>query len=172
MTSKPVSHFAAGAVLAIIGIILFFTYYYLGLSYASNFLSYVPAITTFLLVAFFVIAYGKALNHHVTFGNLFGYGFRITSIYVLIMVAFMVAINYLLPAYKENFLVHFSQQMDKAGDLTDEQKEMAISKTSEYFIVLMAGGALFIDLISGTLGSLVGAAFARKEPASPFDSNQ
>lgn len=170
MKNKPLSHLVAGAVIAGAGIVLFLTYFYTGLSFETNFLSYVPALITIILLIFFVIQYGSARNNDVTFGNLFGYGFKTTIIYALIMIAFLLLVNYLLPSYKEKFMEQMASQMDKDGKLSDDQRELAVNTTKRFFLIGMIGGGLFINMIIGTIGSLIGAALARKNPRTPFEN--
>ena len=48
----------------------------------------------------FVNMYGNAMNNHVTFGNLFSYGFKTTAIMALIVIFCTVVFSVLLPGSK------------------------------------------------------------------------
>ncbi len=170
MKSKPISHFVAGAVLAGAAILLFLTYYYMGLSFVSNFLTYIPPLVTISLMVFFVIQYANALDNDVTFGTLFGYAFKTTTIFALIMVAFLFAVNSLLPAYREAFMENMSRQMVSDDKLTDEQRELAINTTRKFFTIGMIGGGLVMNIIIGCIGGLIGATLATKNPRTPFEN--
>src|SRR5436190_14880612 len=126
MEKKPISHFVAGLIVGSVAIILFLIYYFTGLSFRSNAWSYIPALMTIGLIIYFVLQYGKANFNNLTFGNLFGYGFKTTAIFAIIMTAFMILVLYIFPDYKEKFMEAMSNQLNKQNNLQEEQKEMAL----------------------------------------------
>ena len=168
MDKKPISHFTAGIITAAVAIALFFVYYYTGMSFVSNFISIIPYIVTVALVALFVVLYGKAYNYKVIYGNLFGYGFKTTMIFSLLMVAFIFVVFYALPGYKEKYLDVMKQHMAIEKNMTPEQEELTYNTTSNNFRIIQVGFNLFMNLIAGTLGAVVGAAVTKKnvKPAS------
>ncbi len=170
MEPKPISHITAGIILSVISIVLFFVYYYTGLTFEKSFWSWLPIIITVGLIIFFVLQFGKSRHDHVTFGNLFSYGFKTTAIFAIIMTIFMIVMVYLFPEYKEKMIEQITAQMEKQNNLPEEQKETAIKIMSKFFNVSVIGGALFMNLFFGAGASLLGAAFAKKRPVSPFEN--
>ena len=86
---KPISHFVAGLIIAAILIIYSTLLNYMGLfqNQSLGWVSYFIFIGGLIL---FINLYGKAKNNQVTFGNLFSYGFKATSIITLIMILYIV----------------------------------------------------------------------------------
>jgi len=168
MEKKAISHFTAGIITAAVAIALFFIYYYTGMSFVSNFISIVPYIVTVVLLILFVVLYGRAYHYKVLYGNLFGYGFKATMIFSLLMVAFIYVIFYTLPEYKDKYLDVMKQHMAIDKNMTPEQKELTYNTTSNNFRIIQVGFNLFMNLIAGTLGAVLGATFTRKDvkPAS------
>ena len=169
MEKKPVSYFVVGAILGMISVILFLVYYFTGLAFQQNALSWLPTLISIALLSYFVVQYSNALNHNVTFGSLFGYGFRSTIIWTLIVVVFTFVILYIFPDYKEKFMEQVSLRMDKQSNLTEEQRDAGLKMTEKFFTVSVIGGSLFLNIIIGIVSSLIGAAIAKKNPVSPFN---
>ena len=63
----------------------------------------------------------------------------------------------------------YRKAMEDQGKLSDEQIDKAVEMVDKNFILFTAGGALFMYLILGLIGSLIGAAVTKKNPQTPFD---
>ena len=169
MEKKPVSHITAGLLIAGIGILLFIVYYFMGLSYKKGFISWLPAILTIALYIIFVVNKSKATGGNETFGSLFGYGFKTAAIATLITVAFVAVFLYIFPDYKQGLLDNMSAEFDKNPSINEEQRDMIMGNVDKYFMISAIGGGIFSNLIIGVIGSLLGAAFAKKNPKpTPF----
>lgn len=59
--------------------------------------------------------------------------------------------------------------MEKNPQLNSEQIDTGINITRKFFIPFAIAGALFGTAFVGLIGSLIGAAIARKNPVTPFD---
>lgn len=165
---KPISHFVAGLIIAAILVIYSIILNFLDLSQNKGlgWLSYIILVGG---LAFFVNLYGKAKDHQVTFGNLFSYGFKATAITTLIMVVFIVIFFMVFPEFKEKIMDAAREGMEKNGKMTDDQIDQGMQMFERNFILFSAGGVLFMYLILGAIGSLIGAAITKKQPHSPFD---
>lgn len=88
--NKPVSYFAAGTIVGSADIILFFIYHSFGLSFETNFWSWIPYLLTIGLIIFIILRYSNVNrnNYNLTFGSLFKYGFKTTVIFTLLMTVF------------------------------------------------------------------------------------
>jgi hypothetical protein len=62
------------------------------------------------------------------------------------------------------------EKMAEDPRVTDEQIEMALSFMNKFYMVVLIGGTIFSTLISGAIGSLIGAAVTKKNPTSPFQN--
>jgi hypothetical protein len=165
---KPVSHIVAGLTIAAILVVYSILLNYMDLSQnqSMGWLSYIILVGGLIL---FINLYGKAKNHQVTFGNLFSYGFKATAIITLIMIAFIIIFFLAFPEFKDKIVDAAREGMEKQGKMTDDQIDQGIEMFERNFILFSAGGALFMYLILGAIGSLIGAAITKKQPRNPFD---
>src|SRR5690349_12151829 len=104
MEKKPVSHIMAGLIIGIVSIVLFLTYYITGISFEKNYLSWIPPMIVIVMVALYVMQHARDNNNQLPFGSLFNFGFKITTIFVLVMTLFYILMLYLYPEYKEKFM--------------------------------------------------------------------
>ena len=63
-------------------------------------------------------------------------------------------------------------EMAKNPKMTDEMIEQGINLTKKLFLPLALAGAIFGTGILGAIGSLIGAAVAKKKPVDPFSDIQ
>ena len=166
--NKPISHLVAGLILALILIIFTTAIQFMGLGQnkAMGWLSYLLLIVGLII---FINAYAKANDNQVTFGGLFTYGFKTTAITTLIVIICMVIFFLALPEFKEKILDAMRKGMEENGKLSDDQIDQFVAGFSKNFLLFTAGGALFFYLIFGAIGSLIGAAIAKKEPVNPLN---
>ena|SRR5688500_16623975 len=164
---KPISHLVAGLLIAAIMVVYSLFLYFLDLwqNQAMGWLAYLIFIIALIV---FINQHGKANDYRLSFGSLFGYGFKITAIVTLIVILFTVIIFMAFPEYKEKMIEVSRQTMEDQGT-NDEQVDQAMSMMSRNFVLFAVMGALFGYLIIGCIGSLIGAAVTKKKPQSPFE---
>lgn len=165
---KPVSHIAAGLIIAAVLVVYSILLNFLSLSQnqALGWLAYVILIGG---LAFFITQYGKSRDYTASFGQLFSYGFKATSIITLVMILFIVLFFVAFPEFKDKILEASREGMEQQGKMTDEQIDEAMGMVNRNFIIFTGGGVLFMYLILGAIGSLIGAAITKKRPQTPFD---
>ena len=170
MEKKPVSYFVVGTILGMASIVLFLAYYFSGLAFQKGALSWLPSVIAIGILIFFIIQYSNANRNNVTFGGLFGYGFKSTIIWTLIVFVFMLLALYVIfPDYKQKALEMATAEMEKQSNLSEDQRNAGISFMEKSFNILALGGTVFANIIVGLIGSLIGAAVAKKNPVSPFN---
>jgi hypothetical protein len=165
---KPISHIVAGLTIAAVLVVYSILLNYMDLSQnqSMGWLSYIILIGGLIV---FINLYGKAKDHQVTFGNLFSYGFKATAIITLIMIVFIIIFFMAFPEFKDKIVDAAREGMEKQGKMTDDQIDQGLEMFERNFILFSAGGALFMYLILGAIGSLIGAAITKKQPRNPFD---
>lgn len=129
-------------------------------------------ISYLIIIVGLVIAinrYGKANNNQVTFGELFQYGFKATTMIVLIFVAFLFILSFITPELKQKVLEATQLELEKQKNVTDEQVKTVTDGVNKYFWVILIGTTMFFFVLIGCIGSLIGAALAKKEPKNPFE---
>jgi hypothetical protein len=110
------------------------------------------------------------MNGNVTFGNVFGHGFKTTAIVAVFMIIYTVlAIKVLFPDMADQAMVIAKQKMQESpSHLSDEQIEQSLSMVKKFFLPIAIGGIILGFAIVGAIASLIGAAVAKKNPQSPF----
>ncbi|MDB5205635.1 MAG: hypothetical protein JWR72_710 [Flavisolibacter sp.] len=120
-------------------------------------------------LVFFIKRYGDAKNNKVTFGELFSYGFKATTMIVLLFVAFLFVLSFVTPELKQKVLEATQLEMEKQKNVTDEQIRTITDGINKYFWVFLIGSTMFVFVLIGCIGSLLGAAITRKQPKNPFE---
>ena len=114
------------------------------------------------------LTYGTQMDGNVTFGNIFSHGFK-TSALVAAMISLWVALSLglLFPDLMERTLEVQRLEMIKKG-MSDSDIDNAISIARKIGVPMGAIVTVIIYLIIGAIGSLVGAALAKKNPNPVF----
>jgi hypothetical protein len=128
--------------------------------------------STLILVAGLIIAciqYGKQKTDGLTFGNVFGYGFKIALIISVFMVVYtLISINVIFPEYLGQLLEKSRSDMEAKGGLSEAQIDQGIAITKKFMQPVPLSIFTFVVLLFiGTIGSLLGAAFTKKSEPVP-----
>lgn len=166
---KPISHIAAGLILAGILVVISTILNFMNLSESPGASLLQPVII--LVGLFFVIrAYGKANNYNQTFGNLFAYGFKTTAVFTIVSIVFTVLFLLLFPDLKEKSFEIARQRLEDNPSVSEEQIDQSIEIARKFFWVGVVGGSMIFMIILGAIGSLIGAAATKKTAAgNPFE---
>jgi len=155
--------FITGIAMVIVGLIV----YLAGAAFkpGMQYIAYIPFLIGILLNA---VAYSKANDGYVTFGNVFGSCFKATMIVTIVMLTWSVVSMMIFPEMKDKALAMVQDQMAKNGKTTDEQIDMAMNITKKYWNAFLIAGAIFGTLFYGAIFSLIGGAIAKKNGEKPF----
>jgi hypothetical protein len=171
--TKTETHIKYGFISGIGIVALMFIFYITGWVYKPNmqyiqYLSYVPFLVGIVMNA---IAFSKANDGYVTFGNVFGSCFKATLIIALVVIAWTILSVFAFPDMKEKALTLARDQMINGSQkMTDDQMDMALNVSRKYYTTIMVASAIFGTLISGALFSLIGAAVAKKKGERPVSA--
>ena len=167
MDKQITSHILKGAILGGISILFSVIIYVFNL-YTTQWLS-------FLSYAIFIggIIYGNILfanqnENNVTFGNIFAHGFKTTAVVIVITVLYTVLSLFIFPDMVDKIIEISRTAMAKNPQMTDEMIEQGIAMTKKLFLPFAIAGAIFFTGFFGAIGSLMGAAVAKKNPVDPF----
>jgi hypothetical protein len=117
------------------------------------------------------ILYANQNNNNVTFGNVFAHGFKTTSIVIVLFSAYtFLSIKYIFPDFKDIVLRIVRKKMMENPKLNEDFIEQNIKFYSKHFMDFTIGGNLIFLGILGAIGSVIGAAVAKKNP-NPFEDN-
>lgn len=165
---KPTSHIAAGLIIAGILVVNSAVINFMGLAMQPG-VGFLQPVVIVLGLIFFVRAWGKANDYRLSFGNLFAYGFKSTAVFTIITIIFTILFILIFPDLKEKSLDMARQQLEENPKISEEQIEQALEISRKFFWVAVVGGSMLSMIITGAIGSLIGAALTKKQPNSPFD---
>lgn len=166
---RPMSHVKAGLGIAGLVILISIITMLIGGNTArpgSGFVTYLAIIAGLII---FINLHAKAHDNKLSFGELFSYGFKSTAVYTIIFIGFLVFFSLLFPDFKTNAIEATRQQMEAQKGVTETQGAQSMAVLEKYFWVFAIGGTTLFFVIVGALGSLAGAALAKKNPQTPFD---
>ena len=169
-TRKPLSHITAGLIIA--GIVIAISMVVMMISQdaagkpGSSWMTYLVIISGLI---FFINQYGKYHEYHMSFGDLFSYGFKTTTVYTVVFVGFLILFSLLFPDFKTNAMEAARTQMENQKGITEDQIEKSLQMVNKYFWVFAIGGTMLGFVIIGAIGSLLGAAITKKRPHNPFE---
>jgi len=118
---------------------------------------------------YFINLYSKSNDYQVSFGDLFSYGFKATAVYTVLFIGFLVLFAALFPDFKANAIETARTQMEAQKGVTEDQMEKGLEVMEKYFWPIAIGGTTVMFVIIGAIGSLIGAAVAKKRPQNPFE---
>lgn len=167
-SKKPISHLIAGLIIGAIIIIFSMTIRFLGLEEVRG-IQWINILIIIAGLILFINLYGKAMNNQVTFGNLFGYGFKSTAVFILVIILFTVIFLLMFPDIKEKGFETARNRMSEKGDLTGDEIDRRMELVRRMFWVFTIGGLLLVNAVVGAIGSLIGAAITKKKPVNPVD---
>ena len=170
MEKKPTSSSVIGIILCAILIVISLVVYFLEL-FTEQWIQYVGLAVLFGGVIWAVINNGKERNNNVTFGNLFGFGFKVIAVVIVVMVLYTLLSGYLFPDMKTKII-----EVARTRALANPNADPAQVKTGmdifeRNYTLFLVIGVVFWYLILGIIASLIGAAAAKKNPGSPFQNS-
>lgn len=168
MEKKKSSHIAKGLVIALLLIVLDVVASFAGIKLEPWF-RWIPTIIMAIAFIIACIAYSNEMDNRVTFGNVFGHGFKTSLVVASIFVIYTILSIYVIfPEQKDQIMQAQIAEMEKSN-MTDEQKDQAVTMFNKMFVPIAFLAAVIGTLIVGAIASLLGAAFAKKKPITPFD---
>ncbi|MEP6846239.1 MAG: DUF4199 domain-containing protein [Panacibacter sp.] len=155
-------------ILIVFGLVLYFTNQYMNKS-----LSYIQYAILLGGIIWSCNSYAKQMNSNVTFGNVFSHGFKTTAFIAALMAVYTVlSVKFIFPEMTDKIMDSARQEMQKNDQLSDEQINQAVEMTKKFFIPFAVGAIIIMFAIVGAIGSLIGAATAKKNPQDPFAQPQ
>ena len=159
---KNKNHIAFGLTGALLTVVLFFGQYFMNISSQNQVLRWVPILLLIGVVIAGCINYSKINEGDVTFGEVFGNGFKITAIITLICIVVYAAFAALVPEFKER-IIEEGVTNAPPGQATEEQMQQGVEWMRKNFMLMLVAGTLFMNLLAGVVAALIGAAVAKKK---------
>lgn len=169
MEKKVTSHFVKALIISLGLFILGLIANFGGFEYETWY-RWLPTLLLIAAIIWACINYANQMNNAVTFGNVFGHGFKVTAVVaILTMVLALISVFVIFPDTKEKALELTRQEMEKTSR-SDSEIDTAMEMGKKFFLIGMVGTIVIGTLIIGCIASLLGAAFAKKNPPSPFNN--
>lgn len=109
-------------------------------------------------------SFAKEMDGDVTFGKVFGHGFRTAAIVTLIAIAAFALTYLIMPEMKDKAMEKAREEMAKNPQMSEETIEKALEWTGQNFVLFGIIGSLFSYAFFGVIASLLGGAVAKKNP--------
>jgi NADH:ubiquinone oxidoreductase subunit 6 (subunit J) len=167
-SKKSITHLTAGLILGGFMIIYGLGLHFTGMSQRRS-LQWISFAIMIGGLIFFINRHGAVNNNTVSFGGLFGYGFKATSIVILLVVIYTVLFFTIFPEVRDEMFDVARRQMEEQNKLSDDEIDKAIVMVKKFFWVFTIGGILLSYAIIGAIGSLIGAAVTKRKPYNPLD---
>ena len=167
MEKKPLSFFTAGLIITIVMILLGLVFYLTEIYKTQQWLSYISYVLLLVMIIVAVMNYAKSKDGLVTFGECFGWGFKMSMIITVLYLVYLAAFILIFPDFKEQMLQITREGMEKKNRPEDEI-DAGMSMMNKSFYIFMFIGTIFFFLVIGVIGSLLGGAFAKKKPVTRF----
>ena len=167
MDKQITSHILKGAILGGISILFSIIIYVFNL-YTTQWLSWLSYAILIGGIIYGNILFANQNENNVTFGNIFAHGFKTTAVVIVITVLYTVLSLFIFPDMVDKIIEISRTAMAKNPQMTDEMIEQGIAMTKKLFLPFAIAGAIFFTGFFGAIGSLIGAAVAKKNPVDPF----
>lgn len=163
MEKKITSPVNAGLIISLILIVFTLILYFTGL-YLQQWTQYFAFAIFVGGIIWCVRNHGKETDYTATFGNLFGYGFKMVAVITCVMILYTVISGYIFPEIKEKMLENATEQALKNPKADEEQVRKGMEMFANNYNLFIIMGLLFWYLAMGAIASLIGAAVTRKSP--------
>ena len=137
--------------------------------YLESWFGWIGAVILLVGIIWSTNVYGTQMNHNVTFGNLFGHGFKVTAVVICITFVFtLLSVYVLFPDTIDQIVQYQSEKAIESGKMTSEQLQQALPMMKKFTPIGLFAGSVIFDAIIGAIGALIGAAVTKKKPQDPF----
>ncbi|MFY7879347.1 MAG: DUF4199 domain-containing protein [Lacibacter sp.] len=164
MEQKITSHFAKGLIIGLVMVAIGMTFQIMGIY--DRWIQWLVLSIYLVAIVWSCVSYSKDLDGNITFGGVFGHGFKTASIVALISIAAFVLTTWILPELKDKALEMARIEMEKNPQMNSEMIDKALQWTDQYYFLFGVIGSLFSYALVGAIGSLIGAGLAKKNPQS------
>jgi hypothetical protein len=170
MEKKVTSVLTKGLIIALALFILDLVAGFANFKFATWF-RWIPTVILFVAVLWACFSFASQNNNNVTFGNIFGHGFKTSAIIACLSIIFtMLSAFVIFPETKDIALEQARKSMEEKGNLTEDQISAGLEMTKRLFLPFLMLGVIFGTLIVGLVASLVGAAIAKKNPQTGLEN--
>ncbi len=168
MKKKSTDFMVKGILLSLVLMVISLIGGFAHLQFESWF-KWVPTIIQVTIIIIFCVQYGKHQSDGVTFGKVFGYGFKISLVVSILMILYgLLSFFVIFPEFNDLALQQARAGMEAKGNLTEDQIDKGMEITKKFMQPVPIAIITFLGtLLVGTIASLLGAAFTKKSEPEP-----
>ena len=158
---KKQTHIVYGLVTVVVMIIVGTALMHEGMAFKPGLAEVVniPFVAGIILNA---VAFSKANNGYITFGDAFLSCFKATVVIMIVRIAWIPVSGYLFPDIKEKMFAMFQGKMSANPAMTDEGIGRIIGFIKNFWGVILVTGTIITTLFYGAIFSVIGGAVAKK----------
>lgn len=171
MQKKQTTSVVAGLIISLFLVIISLVVYFADL-FTETWAQYIGMVILFGGIIWAVINHGKERNHNVSFGNLFGFGFKTTAVIICVTIAYTLIFGYIFPDAKQKIIELSREKALAEPGANESQIEQGMEMFEKNYNLFIIIGIVFWYAAIGAVSSLIAAAVARKNPdANPTFDN-
>ena|ERR1022692_571821 len=169
MEQKVTTPVLAGAIISLILIVESLIVYFTGL-YLQDWVQYLAFVILIAGIVWAVINNAKQKNNNVSYGQLFGFGFKVAAVITCLMILYAVLSGFLFPEIKQKIIEVARQKALAKPNADADQVEKGMEFFEKNYNLFIIIGLVFWYLIIGLVTSLIAAAFPKKNPTPEFEN--
>lgn len=162
MEKKITSHIAKGLIIGLVMVAIGLAFQIFDIY--ESWIQWLVLALYCIAIIWACISFSNEMDGDVTFGKVFGHGFRTAAIVTLIAIAAFGLTYLIMPEMKDKAMEKARESMAKNPQMTEETIEKALEWTGKYFVLFGIIGSLFSYAFFGVIASLIGGAVAKKNP--------
>lgn len=162
MEKKVTTHLTKGLIIGLVMVAIGIIFQVLDIY--ESWVQWVVMALYFGAIIWACISYSKDMDGNVTFGKVFGHGFKTAAVVTLIGIAAFIITYLIMPEIKDKALEKARENMAENPKMTEEMIDKAVEWTGKFFLLFGIVGALFGYAFMGLIASLIGGAVAKKNP--------
>lgn len=159
---KVMTHFMKGLIIGLILVAIGIVFQVFGIY--EKWVQWTVLGAYLIAIIWACFSFSNDMEGNVTFGQVFGHGFKTAAIVTLVGIAGFVFTYYLMPEVKEKGLEMARAEMEKNPQLSADNIDQALAFTNKFFFLFGIIGSLFSYALTGLIAALIGAAIVRKNP--------
>jgi hypothetical protein len=164
MEKKVTTHFTKGLIIGLIMVAIGLVFQVLDIY--ERWVQWATLGLYLIAIIWACVSYANDMEGNITFGKVFGHGFKTAAIVALIAIAAFAITYLIMPEIKDKAIEKAREEMAKNPQMTEEMIDQAIGMTDKFFFLFGVVGSLFGYAFIGLIGSLIGAGVAKKNPNS------
>lgn len=163
METKVTSPATKGLILSLILVVIGLVVVYTGQS-QNRALAFIPLCIFIAGIIWGCVNYSNQMGNNVTFGNVFGHGFKITATVIVIMAIYTALLFTVIKPELKDLALDQTRENLAGKNMSDSDIENAVSMTKRLFLPFAIGGVILMYGIVGCIAALIGGGVAKKNP--------